>query len=397
VASIDTHTIYALDDDTGNTLWDYTVGGRVDSPPTIYKNMALLGSADGWVYALTARDGKLIWRFRAAPEDRRVFVNGQLESVWPVHGSVLVKDGVVVVAAGRSSYLDGGIRLYRLDPQTGRQIAATVIYSPDRQTGKQPPEGGKEMRGVLSDILSADEEDVYMRHVKVDFETGSETGTGVHLFTPVGLLDDTWWHRAYWLINDQFLSHWSAWWRVGNEVPSGRILSYDGSSVFGYGRDQYAGGNTGQWRGGEKYQLFAFDRDSGDQQARQAEKQSPAKKRRQGGKTPTLKYRWTCRVPLFVRAMVVAGKTMFIAGPPDIITTKEQQGEGALTLENPRQAIAAWEGEKGALLWAVSAEDGKKLAEYTLESLPVFDGMIAANGRLYISTGAGQVLCMGKN
>ncbi|MDP7254551.1 MAG: PQQ-binding-like beta-propeller repeat protein, partial [Planctomycetota bacterium] len=53
----------------------------------------------------------------------------------------------------------------------------------------------------------------------------------------------------------------------------------------------------------------------------------------------------------------------------------------------------ALRGEKGALLWAVSPADGKKLAEYKLESPPAWDGMIAAGGRLYLSTAGGKVLC----
>jgi len=408
VASVDTHTVHALDGRDGSRLWSYTVGGRVDSPPTVYNGLVLFGSADGWVYALRASDGNLIWRFRAAPEARRTFVNGQLESVWPVHGSVLVKDGVLIVAAGRSSYLDGGIRLYRLEPQTGRQISATVIYSPDPEMEKQPAEGGKEMRGLLSDVLSTDGEDVYMRHMKLDFATASQTQTGVHLFTPIGFLDDTWWHRAYWVVNDEFLSHWSAWWKVGNVVPSGRILSYNETSVFGYGRDQYPKGNTGQWRGGEKYQLFAFDRAPGqkDKGTKQADKQARKKKQRTSTLS-TLDYRWTAQVPLFVTAMVVArcpdlrrgtqghaDKTMFIAGPPDITRAKGQRDEAALILENPQEAPASWKGKKGSVLWVVSAIDGKKLAEYKLESLPVFDGMIATNNRLYLSMKNGRILCL---
>jgi len=35
VSAIDTHTIHALDADSGERLWSYTAGGRVDSPPTI--------------------------------------------------------------------------------------------------------------------------------------------------------------------------------------------------------------------------------------------------------------------------------------------------------------------------------------------------------------------------
>jgi hypothetical protein len=50
-------------------------------------------------------------------------------------------------------------------------------------------------------------------------------------------------------------------------------------------------------------------------------------------------------------------------------------------------------GEKGSLLWAVSAKDGEKLAENSLDALPVFDGMVAAGGRLYMATTDGAVLC----
>ena len=46
VAAIDEHTVYALDANSGDEIWSHTVGGRVDSPPTIYKGMAIFGSAD---------------------------------------------------------------------------------------------------------------------------------------------------------------------------------------------------------------------------------------------------------------------------------------------------------------------------------------------------------------
>jgi hypothetical protein len=42
---------------------------------------------------------------------------------------------------------------------------------------------------------------------------------------------------------------------------------------------------------------------------------------------------------------------------------------------------------------AVSSADGKKLAEYDLDSPPIFDGMAAAAGRLYMSTVDGKVIC----
>jgi outer membrane protein assembly factor BamB len=44
-------------------------------------------------------------------------------------------------------------------------------------------------------------------------------------------------------------------------------------------------------------------------------------------------------------------------------------------------------------LWAVSPGNGKKLAEYRLDSLPVWDGMIAANGNIYLASMNGEVIC----
>ncbi len=57
--------------------------------------------------------------------------------------------------------------------------------------------------------------------------------------------------------------------------------------------------------------------------------------------------------------------------------------------------VAAFEGRKGALLMAVSKQEGKTLAAYRLDSPPVFDGLIAADERLFAATMDGQVLCLG--
>ena len=54
---------------------------------------------------------------------------------------------------------------------------------------------------------------------------------------------------------------------------------------------------------------------------------------------------------------------------------------------------AALAGQKGAALWAVSTADGSQLAAYSLNALPVFDGMAAAGRRLYLATAGGAVIC----
>ena len=129
VASRDTHTLYALNAETGEKRWSFIAGGRIDSPPTIHNGLVLIGSADGWVYCLRASDGQLAWRFRAAPSDRRIVAFDQLESPWRVHGSVLIAGDVAYCTAGRSTNLDGGILVFGLDPATGRVLHETRLDS----------------------------------------------------------------------------------------------------------------------------------------------------------------------------------------------------------------------------------------------------------------------------
>lgn len=412
VADIDAHTVHAVDAADGSALWFFTAGGRIDSAPTIHNGMVLFGSADGWVYCLREADGTLVWRFRGAPEDRCIVVHGQVESAWPIHGSVLVNDGMLVVAAGRSSYLDGGIHIYRLDPRTGRKLSETVVHSPDPNTGDQPA-GGVDLRGVLNDILAVSGKSVYMRHLKIDFETGDDLQIGPpHLFAPTGFLDDNWWHRSYWIFGSDAVcmppvneSGWQIWPRVGNMVPSGRILCLGEETVFGYGRDKYPGGMAGQIRGGEKYHLFAAEKKARkplpsfkDNQHLRSFRSGQAlglkvtERDKQHGAPSLHRYLWSRPSPIFVRALVLADTKLFLAGPPELDDTRRSE----LTLEDPGKAEAAFLGSQGASLCVVAAADGRQLAEYKLESLPVFDGMIAARGRIFASLKNGSLVCLGK-
>ncbi len=394
LAAIDRHTLYALNQSDGQVAWQFIAGGRIDSPPTILGELVCFGSADGHVYALRATDGQLVWKFRAAPSERKVFISGRLESAWPVHGSVLFHEDALVLTAGRSSYLDGGITLYKLKPETGEVLASKVIYSPTAE-GKQPAGGGRDVFGVLDDVLLADGGDLYMRHAKVDFEQGASSQKGVHLFSPIGLLDDTWWHRAYWVMHDEFLSHWSGWWKVGNTVPSGRILAYNQQAIYGFGRDAYPGGNSGQWRGGERYHLFAYDRKQTQTSAKNTDPMPAQKKKRRGPKKkPALKYRWKQEIPVLGTSLVVTPENVFVAGPPDLIKPGPGRGDALLKLANADEAVAAWNGQKGGLLYVASVTDGSKQQQLKLPAPTVFDGMAVASGRLFLALKNGQVMCL---
>jgi hypothetical protein len=102
-------------------------------------------------------------------------------------------------------------------------------------------------------------------------------------------------------------------------------------------------------------------------------------------------------IPVLVRAMVKAGDTIFAAGPADVAdeeqAVRQTRTSEAMTPELAKQQ-RLFAGEGGSLLWAVSAKDGQKIAEIKLDVLPVFDGLIAAGGDLYMSTVDGKVCRM---
>ncbi|MBT3202376.1 MAG: PQQ-binding-like beta-propeller repeat protein, partial [Phycisphaerales bacterium] len=211
----DAHAVIALNGSTSEKLWEFTAGGPIDSPPTIHNGQVIFGSRDGSVYCLRASDGVLAWRFLAATVDQMLVSYGKLESVWPVSGSVLVQNGEVCFVAGRSAFLDGGMRLYRLDASSGKMLSMTVMNETDPKTGKnlQKLQGGwigLTMPTALPDILTSDGKQIYMRsqpfdlkgkrtRVAPDLKVADQARPGAHLFSPVGFLDDTWMHRTYWM------------------------------------------------------------------------------------------------------------------------------------------------------------------------------------------------------
>ncbi len=122
VAQPDKFSVAAMSAGSGKVLWSYTLDGRVSTSPTLHEGLCLIGCGDGKVYCLDAESGKLIWRFRAAPNKRLVVSRGRLESAWPVSGGVLVVDGLVYFAAGRHGSLDGGVASYVVEPFTGKVV-----------------------------------------------------------------------------------------------------------------------------------------------------------------------------------------------------------------------------------------------------------------------------------
>lgn len=408
LASIDTHTVRSLDADTGKPVWSFTAGGRVDSPPTVWQGRALFGSADGYVYCLRATDGQLVWRYRAAPEDLRMGAFEQLESVWPVHGSVLVQNGVLYCVAGRSMFLDGGLRLLRLDPKTGRKLSETILNDqiPRTHQNLQAQVKGLNMPVALPDVLSSDGRYVYMRSLPFELNgkrrfveyipVQQQQGDDVHLFSPTGFLDDSLWHRTYWLYGRAWASGAGGYYQAGRRVPAGRILVFDEDTVYGYGRHW----NYYRWTTPLEFELFAADKHAELVKAGIERKPRRRQGKRIGTRTITVTRfmeKWSGDVPVQVNSLVLTGNALLAAGPPDVVD--EQASVKSLGLPETAKKLARQEaalrGSEGGLLVAVSPTSGEKLGAYKLDSMPRFDGMIAAGERLYLSTVDGKVLCLG--
>ncbi len=373
LASSDAHTLHALDAETGKPLWQTTFAARIDSPPTVHRGLVLVGCRDGSVRALRAEDGALVWRFLACPEERLIVSRGQLESVWPVSGSVLVVDGLVYFAAGRSSYLDGGIRLYGLEPHTGRKVVDRVLSTLGPDGCEVLDEEGVE--GYLSDVLSSDGRHIFMRHHVFDLDGEPNAERVTHLHAPDGYLSSDTTNRLLWTYAPMYTSpHQGAFYdlRLSRVLfPSGRILAEGQNAVYGYGQNFY---ERPKCEPGGQWALFAAAKTSDvplDLSAREYRKLAL------GGKK-AVEYRWWKRVPIRVRAMVRTRDVLFVAGP----------------LGSPLTSQAALEGKAPASLLAVSPSDGSVLAEMTLPATPVWDGMAAAGGSLYLALANGEVLCL---
>ena len=127
------------------------------------------------------------------------------------------------------------------------------------------------------------------------------------------------------------------------------------------------------------------------------QKRNRKNKREQIGSEP-MPYRWKNTIPLLVRGMVIADRTLFISGPPDFVDEEEIQKHftDSMAQANLHKQVDALEGKEGGMLWAIDAENGSVLSQYRINSPPVWDGLIAADNKLFMASMDGSVVCWGK-
>jgi len=237
-----------------------------------------------------------------------------------------------------------------------------------------------EMPGVLPDVVSSDGNRLWMRSVTFDTQLEIQREFPAHLFSSMGFLDDSWWELSYWIYGEHFYSGRAGIDHAKTISPSGRLMVFSASKTYAYQDETF-----------RKTGLVAMGKQS------KTELRSTSKKKGGGG---GLAADWRTDVPLYPQGMVLAGDTLFLAGPPQFDEAKTREWMSASATDDYelspvlKDASDTFEGRKGGVLWAVNIADGKQVAEQKLDSIPVFDGLIAANGRLYMSLKDGSVACL---
>ncbi|MCH2209051.1 MAG: PQQ-binding-like beta-propeller repeat protein [Lentisphaerales bacterium] len=387
------YTVHALDAKSGKKLWHFTAGGQVDSSPTVYKHRCYFGSADGFIYCLDLADGKLIWKYQGAPSKSKHMYYEKLESTHPLHGSVLIHEDKIYALAGRSMFVDGGMNFLILDAKTGKKIKEVVMDDKVPGTDKelQMQHEVLSMPQALNDLLTCDGKEIHMRKQDFDLEgnrlelkngepfyarfSGKAKPNEVyrkkkgnpHIISGTGFLDDSWWHRTYWTFGDNYISGHMGYYVSGKEYPSGRIMSFGDDGVIAWGR------MTQYYRWSKEYEYYLFNRSYEN------------------------KENWGVRVPILVRSMTRAKNKLFIFGPEELLNQKKSMNilDQASTQETAQKQDDAYHGKSGALLLSVDPKNGQMTEGYKLHTTPVFDGMVNAYNKLYISMSDGSVICLG--
>lgn len=345
VAQPHAHRVIALSAANGAPRWEFLADGRVDTPPTISEGRCLFGTRNGSIYCLRLADGTLCWRLRLAPAERRIVHFGQIESPWPAPGSLLVVGRLAYCGIGIHPLADGGIRVFAIHTDTGEvQWTKTVSDMGYDEKGWHARAG---LEQDYFDLVTQDGDRVAMSRWVFDPETGR---------------NEFLWHNAYYRLgaNGAYMQRgtWSYGYPMNRPRMRRPLMVGRGESVLGANK-VHANGAIAlkmfrrDFQPGEKFDV-AWDETPNDTDSRL------------GNYFPINR---------------IAERTSWVAPYPGWIEAMVWAGDHLLVHANHKLKIYA-------------SADGNLLRE--LETArPVWDGMAASGGRLYLSTAEGQVVCFG--
>jgi hypothetical protein len=258
-----------------------------------------------------------------------------------VRQGTLVQDQTVYFAAGRSSQLDGGIYLYGLDVRSGEVRCSQHLEGPDYELGNFDENYALPM-GTLPDVLLGDGQRIYMRNIALDNHlqlARSRPDMGFQARTD--LLEDSYFKRTPWTAEGEYA----------------RLIVRDNRSVY-YVRmfDTLRALDPTVFftPGRQGYLLFSKA-------------------------TAEHQHSWRQRIPVRIRAMLAAEDRLAVAGPPDVV--------------DPQDPLGAFEGRLGGGSYLIDSASGEHKAVHQLDAPPVFNGVAAARGRLYVALENGNIAC----
>jgi hypothetical protein len=322
-----------------------------------------------------------------------------------VNGTVLLKDGLVYFAAGRNSFLDGGIFVYTLDMKTGEVRHQRRMYGPFGEDGFPILTGpdlktGMGIYGFKADIPVDGGTCVFFKQQAFQPDLTPLKQTEVktrHLIPNPGFLESIPHHRTFWTLDT--VTRYDI--PTGLAGVRGDILVVDGNrfiEVRGY-RPARQTPFDPRVSGYALYCGIAGETDTDSPAALLSNAQANAKSKRAGLMTKAVRRKtnalrlasaatqskkiWQSPIPLTGKAMAMSENVVFVAGTPVVF---------------PEGDIArAYEGRMGGLLWLADAATGEKLAEYPLPAPPAWDSLAVAGGSVYIALTDGRLLCFQGN
>ena len=123
VPSMVSDSVTALETTSGVVRWRFFTGGPVRFAPLAARGRVYFGSDDGYLYCVDAADGKLLWKYYGRPADRadrNLLGNRRLIPMWPVRGGPVLDEGVIYFATGL--WPEEGIFIHALDAEIGDVI-----------------------------------------------------------------------------------------------------------------------------------------------------------------------------------------------------------------------------------------------------------------------------------
>ncbi len=348
------HKVYALDLSTGQERWHFFTDAPVRFAPAVEGERVFVASDDGWLYCLSATDGKLLWRFYGGLRDERLLGNEQMISRWPLRSGVAVEDGIVYFTAGM--WPAEGVYVYAL-----RAADGTVIWKNDTSGHMyitQPHVPAMAMTGVAPQGYIVAHEDM--------------------LFVPTGRNVPAAYNRN----TGQFLYYWSL---AQSQDPD---LHHPGGSWVFAAAKLFFGWYSNHW---------------GDMPVRLGE--SPP---RPGDGLIT----WDCQTGQVTQELpgkdraVVSGEVLYASGsgkvsaydlPALLAGTKPAECTKWETLHDRAYALIL-AGERVVVggqdtVTTIATTDGDNLCQNVVDGQ--VRGLAAADGRLLASTSTGQIVCFG--